>query len=86
MSLNIKNEETVRLIRELADELHTSMTAAIADAVSARLLEVRRQQPAVEAEAERLLAMWGELGELLGRDYLAQDFDDQLYDERGIPR
>ena len=86
MSLNIKNEETVRLIRELAHELHTSMTAAIADAVSARLLEVRRQQPAVEAEAERLLAMWGELGELLGRDYLAQDFDDQLYDERGIPR
>ena len=86
MSLNIKNEETVRLIRELAHELHTSMTAAITDAVSARLLEVRRQQPAVEAEAERLLAMWGELGELLGRDYLAQDFDDQLYDERGIPR
>ena len=86
MSLNIKNEESVRLIRELADELHTSMTAAIADAVSARLLEVRRQQPAVEAEAERLLAMWGELGELLGRDYLAQDFDDLLYDERGIPR
>ncbi len=86
MGLNIKNEETVRLIRELAHELHTSMTAAITDAVSARLLEVRRRQPAVEAEAARLLAIWGELGELLGRDYLAQDFDDQLYDERGIPR
>jgi len=29
MSLNIKNEETVRLVRELADQLHVSMTAAM---------------------------------------------------------
>ena len=33
MSLNIKNEETVRLVRELADELDISMTAAITEAV-----------------------------------------------------
>ena len=44
MSLNIKNEETVRLVRELAGELHVSMTAAITDAVRARLEQLRTTQ------------------------------------------
>ena len=34
MSLNIKNEETVRLVRELASELDVSLTVAITDAVA----------------------------------------------------
>lgn len=86
MSLNIKNEETVRLVRELAAELDLSMTAAITDAVQARLAGLRTARPAVEDEAARLLEMWGELGKRLGREYLSQDFDQLLYDERGLPR
>lgn len=86
MGLNIKNEETVRLVRELADRLGVSMTAAITDAVRSRLETLATSEPEVDAEADRLLAMWRELGDGLGRDYLAQDFDAILYDEMGLPK
>jgi hypothetical protein len=82
MGLNIKNEETVRLVRELADELHVSLTAAIADAVEARLAQLRGEpQPAVDVDEA-----WGELGDRLGTEYLGQDFDALLYDEKGLPK
>lgn len=86
MSLNIKNEETVRLVRELADELHVSMTAAIADAVQARLAEVRAATPELAFDVDAALALAGEMGDRLGHDYLSQDFDALLYDERGLPK
>lgn len=86
MSLNIKNEETVRLVRELASVLDVSMTAAITDAVRTRLDEVRagREEPAFDVEA--VLALAGEIGDRLGQDYLSQDFDALLYDELGLPK
>jgi hypothetical protein len=84
MSLNIKNEETVRLVRELADLLRVSMTAAITEAVTARLAQVRTPEPAFDVD--EALAAWGELGDRLGKEYLSQDFDALLYDERGLPR
>ncbi len=86
MGLNIKNAETERLVRELAGELHVSLTAAVTDAVEARLAEVRQSQPAIEQEAQRLLRIWGEFGDRLGHDYLSQDWDALLYDEKGLPR
>ncbi len=54
MGLNIKNEETVRLVRELADQLHVSMTAAITDAVTARLAQVRTPEPAFDVDEARV--------------------------------
>jgi len=86
MGLNIKNEETVRLVRELADELGISLTAAITDAVRARLAQARaeRVEPAFDVEA--VLEMLGELGDRLGHEYLSQDFDALLYDDMGLPR
>jgi hypothetical protein len=86
MSLNIKNEETVRLVRELADELDVSLTAAITDAVRARLDQARveRREPAFDVDA--VLALAGELGDRLGHDYLSQDFDALLYDDMGLPK
>jgi antitoxin VapB len=86
MGLNIKNGETEQLIRQLADRLDVSLTAAVTDAVRARLASLEQEQPGVGAEAQRLLDMWGELGDKLGKDYLSQDFDALLYDERGLPR
>jgi antitoxin VapB len=85
MSLNIKNEETERLIRELAAVLHVSLTAAITDAVEARLTQLRGE-PGPAFDVEQALAEWGELGDRLGKEYLSQDFDAILYDERGLPR
>ena len=45
MSLNIKNDETVRLVLELATVLDISLTAAITDAVRTRLEQVRAERP-----------------------------------------
>lgn len=86
MSLNIKNEETVRLVRELAAAMGVSMTAAIADAVQARLAQLRAAAPEPAFDVDEFLAFARELGNRLGHDYLSQDFDELLYDERGLPK
>ncbi len=86
MGLNIKNAQTEKLVRELADELNVSLTAAVMDAVQARLADLRQNQATIDEETKRLLEMWGELGDRLGRDYLSQDFDALLYDEMGLPK
>ncbi|MHB8892016.1 MAG: type II toxin-antitoxin system VapB family antitoxin [Candidatus Limnocylindrales bacterium] len=86
MSLNIKNEETVRLVRELASELDVSLTAAITDAVRTRLEQARAERREPAFDVEEVLEIWGQLGDLLGQDYLSQDFDDLLYDEMGLPK
>jgi antitoxin VapB len=86
MSLNIKNEETVRLVRELAGALDVSMTAAITDAVRARLAEIRAETPRPAFDVNEVLALLGEIGDRLGKEYLDQDFDALLYDEKGLPK
>ena len=86
MSLNIKNEETVRLVRELAEELNVSLTAAITDAVRARLDQARAERVEPAFDVDRALALAGEIGDRLGHDYLSQDFDALLYDEMGLPK
>ncbi len=86
MSLNIKNDETVRLVRELADELDVSLTAAVTDAVRARLDQVRAERPQPAFDVEEVLEMLGEIGDRLGQDYLSQDFDALLYDDMGLPK
>jgi antitoxin VapB len=86
MSLNIKNAETYRLVKELADATGASMTAAVTDAVRRRLGEIRAERGDAGLDLERALALTAEMRERLGADYLARDFDAQLYDDRGMPR
>jgi hypothetical protein len=86
MSLNIKNEETVRLVRELADELDVSMTAAITEAVRFRLEQIRAEPPEGDFDEEEVFALAREMRERLGEEYLSQDFDALLYDEMGLPK
>ncbi len=88
MSLNIKNEDTVKLVRELADELGVSLTAAITDAVCTRLEQLRRQpeDEDFDRDIERGLAIVAEMRERMGDEYLSRDFDALLYDELGLPR
>jgi antitoxin VapB len=86
MSLNIKNAETYRLVKELAAATGTSMTSAVTDAVRRRLAEVRAERGDDAIDLERALALTADLRERLGADYLARDFDTELYDERGLPR
>ena len=86
MGLNIKNAETEKLIRELADELKVSLTAAVTDAVQTRLAAVRAERQAPDINWDRVDELLAELREGLGEEYLSQDFDALLYDEKGLPR
>jgi len=86
MGLNIKNTETEKLIRELADELNVSLTAAVTDAVQARLAAVRADRKTSDINWDRVEELAAEIREMLGEEYLSQDFDELLYDEMGLPK
>ena len=83
MSLNIKNEETHRLVAELAQLTGENMTQAVTTAVKERL-ERERKRRRSKATAQGLLA--------IGRRYAARmkcdliDHAELLYDERGLPK
>jgi antitoxin VapB len=82
MALNIKNDETHRLVRQLAKITGESQTIAVKNAVQERLNRLRRRRG--ESLSDRLLA--------IGRDCAAHlkdksvDHADLLYDDRGLPK
>jgi antitoxin VapB len=84
MSLNIKNEETHRLVRQLARLTGESMTAAVDNAVRERLERVRRDKKG--SLAERLLQIGRECAAHMKEPYLSIDHGDMLYDEKGLPK
>ncbi len=80
MSMNIKSEEAHRLAREIAELTHTSVTAAVTEALRekrARLAEVRaRRVEAMLAFADRIAPCKGD----------ATSSMDDFYDpETGLP-
>jgi len=84
MSLNIKNEKTHRLVRELARVTGESMTAAVDKAVQERLDRVRRNKKG--NLAERLLQIGKECAPLWKEPYKSMDHGDLLYDDKGLPK
>jgi antitoxin VapB len=84
MSLNIKNEKTHRLVRELARATGESMTAAVDKAVKERLERVRRDKKG--DLAERLLQIGRECAAHMKEPYLSIDHGEMLYDEKGLPK
>lgn len=87
MSLNIKNEETHRLVRELAARTGQTQTSAVEDAVRRRLVELDREGGETHRRQE--------VAEIIERmqhaaatdpTWLATDWDSELYDESGLPR
>jgi antitoxin VapB len=87
MSLNIKNAETHRLVRELAELTGESMTEAVTAAVRERLERVRaNHDDDVEARIDRIREIAGEIRRRAPDGYFDQDFDTLLYDENGLPR
>jgi antitoxin VapB len=89
-SLNIKNQETYRLIRELADATGESMTEAVTVAVRERLARTTRatetRQQEIEARIRRMTEIADEMRRLAPAGYWDQDFDELLYDEDGLPK
>jgi antitoxin VapB len=87
MSLNIKNAETYRLVKELASETGESMTTAVTEAVRERLDRVRAERGADhDARIQRILDLAAAMRERAPAGYFDQDFDELLYDEKGLPK
>jgi antitoxin VapB len=85
MSLNIKNPETYRLAKELADETGLSMTAAVTEAVRQQLARIRAtSEDDAGARLDRMLELAAEIRERAPAGYFDQDFDELLYDEMGL--
>ena len=85
MSLNIKNGETYRLVRELADLTGESMTGAVTEAVRERLGRLKREQDDT-GMAERILEIAAEMRARLPDDFFNVEHGDLLYDENGLPK
>jgi antitoxin VapB len=84
MSLNIKNEQTHRLVRKLARLTGRSMTAAVEHAVRKELKEVEAKQG--DDRLERILRIAREAAPLWEEPYKSTDHGDLLYDEKGLPK
>ena len=85
MSLNIKNEETHRLARELASVTGESMTVAVSEAIRERLERVRSKNPK-KGLAEHLLRIGRDCAAHIKEPYKSMDVDELLYDEKGMPK
>ena len=91
MSLNIKDEQTHELVRELARVTGATQTAAVRDAVQRRLAELGSdgvEGSDLAARRQRLQ----EIAQAFQDDLTDEDrrrmkhADDWLYDDLGLPR
>jgi antitoxin VapB len=82
MSLNIKNAETYRLVKELADATGESMTEAVTVAVRERLARVRPK-----VDLERVEEILRDIHSRVPPGFFDVDIDELLYDEEtGLPK
>jgi antitoxin VapB len=85
MALNIKDEETHRLVSELARETGESLSLAVKTAVKERL-DRRRANPKAGLAA-RLMEIANETGPLMNDGRTTKELFDELYDdETGLPK
>jgi antitoxin VapB len=86
MSLNIKNERTHALVRELATLSGMSQTEAVEDAVTRRLEQLRGEnENEAHARVERIMRLSAELSSRL-KPKSFEDVNEWLYDENGLPK
>jgi antitoxin VapB len=83
VSLNIKNERTHALVRELAKLSGMSQTEAVQDAVTRRLEQLRSD--AGVGLSDRILRIAGQIAERMGPERF-EDPNGWLYDENGLPK
>ena len=99
MGLNIKKASTEAAIRKLAAHTGESLTDAVENAVGEKLArmeeEAKRNRPAqtVEELLERIKPLQEESaayrrarGDNRSFEQFMRDFDDEFYDENGIPK
>jgi antitoxin VapB len=83
-ALNIKNDEVVRLVKELADIEGKSMTAVVTEALREKL--ARERNPENE---ESQIQYWLDIGQKHRAaeppESLDRDLTEDLYDDQGMP-
>ena len=84
MALNIKNQDTQKLVKELASLTGESMTEAVTKAVRERLERLHRQSGA--GLADRLLLIGRDCAPRIKEPSRSTDHKDLLYDDQGLPR
>src|SRR5262245_4879259 len=84
MGLNIKNEETHRLVQQLAQLTGETQTAAVTAAVRERLERIQRVHSG--GLSDRLLAIGADAARRLPKRLRTVDHGALLYDENGLPR
>ncbi len=85
MGLNIKNEATCALARELAELTGETMTGAISVALRERLEREKRARDA-EAEIEEMLSIGERCAARLRPGPSSTEIGEFLYDEHGLPK
>lgn len=84
MALNIKNEDTQKLAKDLAELTGETMTAAITKAIRERLDRVRSERGA--GLADRLMEIGKDCAARLREPFRSVDHGELLYNEKGLPR
>lgn len=84
MALNIKNDETHDLVRELSGLTGESQTEAVTRAVRERLSRVRGERS--PRLSDRMLAIGADCAAHLREPYRSADHGDLLYGDDGLPR
>ena len=82
MSLNIKNDETCQLARELAELTGETITGAITVALRQRLERERE----IAERLKRMRAISKRIAKHLRPGPSAVEHGDWLYDENGLPK
>lgn len=85
MGLNIKNDETCLLARDLARLTGETMTGAITVALRERLARERCRRD-LDGRVDELLAIGRRCAESLEPGPSAIEHGDLLYDDQGLPR
>jgi hypothetical protein len=91
MALNIKNEETYALVKELAVLKGVSLTAAVTDAVEREIenekaRRKKNEQPPPRKRSEILQAFAQEFSRRVKDPIHSWEIDGLLYDENGLPK
>ena len=86
MGLNIKNLETERLIKELAQLTGESQTAAVTEAVRERIARVKQGKRPKGALAAELMRIGRRAASKMSEEERRFDYDAFLYDESGLPK
>ena len=83
MSLNIKNQETHKLVQALAKKTGETLTEAVTTAVRERLERLERERR-VDDRVRDVMAISRRFSKLLKGKKI--DIDSELYDENGLPK